>query len=77
MTVDSGADHTLVRPGLVEAEWLPDSPQQLCGVTVDCMSLQGPMNARVRGGRYAGLRRWPGRGVFTRIRLPDEDGRLC
>ncbi|MPC74921.1 hypothetical protein E2C01_069301 [Portunus trituberculatus] len=49
-TVDSGADHTLVRPGLVEAEWLPDLPQQLCGVMRDCMSLQVPVNARVRVG---------------------------
>lgn len=50
MIVDSGADYTLVRPGLVEAEWLPDSPQQLCGVTGDCMSLQGPVDARVSVG---------------------------
>ncbi|MPD01693.1 hypothetical protein E2C01_097233 [Portunus trituberculatus] len=28
----------------------PDSPQQLCGVTGDYMSLQGPVNARVRVG---------------------------
>ncbi|MPC76284.1 hypothetical protein E2C01_070693 [Portunus trituberculatus] len=50
MTVDIGADQTLVRPGLVEDEWLPDSPQQLCGVTGNCMSLQGPVNACVRAG---------------------------
>ena len=50
MTVDSGADYTLVRPGLVEAAWIPDAPQQLCGVTGHCMSLQGPVNARVRVG---------------------------
>ena len=50
MTVDSGADYTLVRPELVKAEWLPDSPQRLCGVTGDCMSLQGPVDARVSVG---------------------------
>ena len=47
LTVDSGAEKTLVQPALLDAEWLPDAPQRLCGVTGHCMPLKGPVKARV------------------------------
>lgn len=47
LTVDTGAEKTLVRPELLDAERLPDAPQRLCGVTGHCVALQGPVVARV------------------------------
>lgn len=47
LTVDTGAEKTLVRPELLDAEQLPDAPQRLCGVTGHCVALKGPVLARV------------------------------
>lgn len=41
--MDTGAEKTLVQPYLLDAKQLPDAPQRLCGVTMHCMSLKGPV----------------------------------
>lgn len=50
MTIDSGAERTIVQRRLVSAEWLPCTVDRLCGVTGDCMPLQGPVDVRISVG---------------------------
>ena len=47
MTVDTGAEKTIVRPEVISAKHLPAAPQRLCGVTGHCTELRGPVEARV------------------------------
>jgi len=47
LTVDTGAERTFVRPELVAARHLPETSQQLCGVTGHCTSLRGPVEVRI------------------------------
>ncbi|XP_063599566.1 uncharacterized protein LOC134775886 [Penaeus indicus] len=45
LTVDTGAEKTLVRPDMLATTRLPDAPQRLCGVTGHCVQLKGPVEA--------------------------------
>ncbi|XP_047471470.1 uncharacterized protein LOC125026912 [Penaeus chinensis] len=47
LTVDTGAEKTLVRPNMLAITRLPDAPQRLCGVTGHCVQLKGPVEARI------------------------------
>ena len=47
LTVDTGAEKTLVRPDMLATMRLPDAPQRLCGVTGHCVQLKGPVEARI------------------------------
>ncbi|XP_047481643.1 DNA damage-inducible protein 1-like [Penaeus chinensis] len=47
LTVDTGAEKTLVRPNMLATKRLPDAPQRLCGVTGHCVQLKGPVEARI------------------------------
>ena len=47
LTVDTGAEKTLVRPDMVAARRLPVAPQRLCGVTGHCVQLRGPVEVRI------------------------------
>ena len=43
MIVDTGAEKTFVREGLVPGLVAQQSGQQLCGVTGDCVPVLGPV----------------------------------
>lgn len=47
LTVDTGAEKTLVRPDMLTATSLPDASQRLCGVTGHCVPLKGPVEVRI------------------------------
>ena len=47
LTVDTGAERTLVRPDVLAGVPLPDAPQRLCGVTGHCVQLKGSVKARI------------------------------
>ena len=47
MTVDTGAERTILRPELIKGEELGNELRQLCGVTGHCMPLRGPINVTV------------------------------
>ncbi|KAK8400958.1 hypothetical protein O3P69_002622 [Scylla paramamosain] len=47
LTVDTGAEKTLVRPDMLAATRVSDAPQRLCGVTRHCVQLKGPVDVRI------------------------------
>lgn len=50
LTVDTGADRTLVRKGVIASRNLPLAPQKMCGVTGHCSAMRGPVEARIEVG---------------------------
>ncbi|XP_042856493.1 UBA domain-containing protein Mud1-like [Penaeus japonicus] len=47
LTVDTGAEKTLVRPDMLATTRLSDAPQRLCSVLGHCVQLKGPVEARI------------------------------
>ncbi|XP_063845343.1 uncharacterized protein LOC135091534 [Scylla paramamosain] len=47
LTVDTGAEKTLVWPDMLTATRVPDAPQRLCGVTGHCVQLKGSVDVRI------------------------------
>ena len=50
LIVDTGADRTLVRKGVIAARNLPLAPQKMCGVTGHCSAMRGPVEAQIEVG---------------------------
>ena len=47
MTVDTGAERTIVHPEMIRGRELGDNSRKLCGITGHCVPLRGPVNVTI------------------------------
>ncbi|KAK3895061.1 hypothetical protein Pcinc_001229 [Petrolisthes cinctipes] len=47
LVIDSASEQTFVRPDVLHHRYLPESSEQLCGVTGHCAELKGPLEVRI------------------------------
>ena len=50
LVVDTGSERTFVRKDLVNARAVPEAEQLLCGVTGECVAMQGPVEVNISMG---------------------------
>ncbi|KAK3889125.1 hypothetical protein Pcinc_006867 [Petrolisthes cinctipes] len=47
LVIDSASEQTFLRPDVLHHRYLPESSEQLCGVSGHCAELKGPLEARI------------------------------